>query len=271
VGDDLAILKWPSDELLLVGVDQVIDGVHFDSTKHSPGQIGRKVVNRNFSDCAAMGCLPAAVIAAVALPRGYSLEKAKELYAGLREAADAMECPIVGGDTAVWDGKLIATVTVLGRTGGVRPVGRAGARVGDLIYVTGALGGSILGRHLDFSPRVAMGFQIAPLAHAMIDISDGLSRDLGHICRASGVGALLEAEKIPIHPDADELSKRDGKSPLAHALHDGEDYELVYTSSSESAPGHCIGRIVTKEGIWMEDKNRQRHLVEEKGFEHDWG
>src|SRR5215208_3621943 len=102
-GDDLAVLNWPSQDLLLVGADQVLDGVHFDSTKHSPRQIGRKAMNRNLSDCAAMACLPAAAIATVALPRGAGIDYAKELYLGLREGADLFHCPIVGGDTASWE------------------------------------------------------------------------------------------------------------------------------------------------------------------------
>src|SRR4051794_21733930 len=112
-GDDLAVLKWPAEELLLVGVDQVLDTVHFDSTQHSPFDIGRKVINRNLSDCAAMGCLPAAAVATVALRRGQpnGLEYAKQLYLGMRAAADPFDCPIVGGDTASWDGKLAVTVT----------------------------------------------------------------------------------------------------------------------------------------------------------------
>src|ERR687896_224602 len=109
-GDDLAVLKWPADDLLLVGVDQVLDGVHFDSAVHSPQQIGRKVMNRNLSDCAAMACLPAA---AVATPRGVGVEYLKELFLGLRDAADPFDCPVVGGDTASWGGKLVLTVTVL--------------------------------------------------------------------------------------------------------------------------------------------------------------
>src|SRR5580700_7786066 len=110
-GDDLAVLKWPAADLLLVGVDQVLDGVHFDSAIHSPRQIGAKAMNRNLSDCAAMGCLPAAAV---------------------------------------------ATVALLGRTEG-KPVPRAGAKVGDSIFVTGSLGGSILGRHMSFTPRVVLG------------------------------------------------------------------------------------------------------------------
>src|SRR5687768_18089800 len=97
-GDDLAVLKWPASDLLLVGVDQVLDGVHFDASHHSPRAIGRKAMNRNLSDCAAMGCLPAAAVATVALPRGVSIDYAKELYLGLREAADPFECPVIGGD-----------------------------------------------------------------------------------------------------------------------------------------------------------------------------
>src|SRR6059058_5199050 len=143
-GDDLAILSWPEEELLLVGVDQVIDGVHFDSSKHSPRAIGRKVMNRNLSDCAAMACLPAAAVATVALPRGAGIEYAKELYLGLREVADPFYCSIVGGDTASWDGKLVMTVSILGRSGGVEPVTRSGAKPDDAIYVTGPLGGSLL-------------------------------------------------------------------------------------------------------------------------------
>ena len=105
-GDDLAVLRWDGRDLLLVGADQVLDGVHFNSSVHSPRQVGRKVMNRNLSDCAAMACLPAAAVATVALPKGARVDYARELYLGLREAADPFDCPIVGGDTASWDGKL---------------------------------------------------------------------------------------------------------------------------------------------------------------------
>src|SRR6059058_4846807 len=109
-GDDLAILDWPEDELLLVGVDQVLDTVHFDSAVHSPAAIGAKVMNRNLSDCAAMACLPAAAVATVALPRERDIEYAKQLFLGMKSAGDAFHCPVVGGDTASWDGKLALTV-----------------------------------------------------------------------------------------------------------------------------------------------------------------
>ena len=149
-GDDLAALKWDAADLLLVGVDQVLDGVHFDSAVHAPRDIGRKVMNRNLSDCAAMACLPAAAVATVALPKSAGIEYAKDLFLGMKAAADAFNFPIVGGDTASWDGKLAMTVTILGRGAGIRPVTRDGAKPGNSIWVTGPLGGSIFGRHLTF-------------------------------------------------------------------------------------------------------------------------
>jgi thiamine-monophosphate kinase len=245
-GDDLAALKWPPGELLLIGVDQVLDEVHFDSKIHSPRAIGRKAMNRNLSDCAAMACLPAAAVTTAALPRNIGLEYAKELYLGLRDAADPFDCAIVGGDTGSWDGKLVLTVTILGRSAGITPITRSGAKPDDSIYVTGPLGGSILSRHLTFEPRIALARQLAATGRvtAMIDLSDGLGRDLRHICRDSGVGAIIDAAAIPIHPDAVTLS-RDGRTALEHAIGDGEDHELLLTGQLDDfgLPLMRIGRV----------------------------
>jgi thiamine-monophosphate kinase len=270
-GDDMAVMKWPADDLLLVGVDQVLDGVHFDSAVHAPRLIGRKVMNRNLSDCAAMGCWPATAVATVALPASSGMEYAKELYRGLRDAADPFGCEIVGGDTGSWSGKLVVTVTILGQSSGIKPVTRGGARPGDAIYVTGPLGGSILGRHMTFTPRVLLGRSLAGTgtASAMIDLSDGLSRDLPHICRESNVAAVVEAVLVPVHEDAIEM-RRDGHSPLEHALHDGEDYELLFTSADQSLsfpPCQRIGRIITGQGVWIETAT-QCEPLEPKGWEH---
>lgn len=269
-GDDLAVLKWQTDDLLIVGADQVLDGVHFDASRHTPRAIGRKAMNRNLSDCAAMGCIPAAALATVALPRSVDIEYAKELYLGLREAADPYFCPIVGGDTGSWNGKLVLTVTILGRSGGVKPATRSGARPGDGIYVTGHLGGSILGRHMTFEPRVFLGRKLAEtgLLSAMIDLSDGLSRDLGHICEESGVGAVIDAAAVPVHDDAVEM-RRDGHSPLEHALHDGEDYELLFTASEGSfgTMAKRIGMITASPGMWLQSGDKHEPL-EPKGWEH---
>lgn len=274
-GDDLAVVKWPAGELLLVGVDQVLDGVHFDSKAHGPRMIGRKVMNRNLSDCAAMACVPAAAVATVALPKGTSLDYAQELYLGLREAADPYECAIVGGDTASWPHPLAVTVTILGRSAGHAPLTRAGAKPGDSIYVTGPLGGSILGRHMTFEPRVALGLSFGPIATAMIDVSDGLSRDLSHICSQSRVGAILDANAIPIHDDAIELFRRDHVSPLEHALHDGEDHELLFTSPDpDLGSGSCfrIGAITDDpEHRILLNHNGALTPLAAKGWEHPMG
>jgi thiamine-monophosphate kinase len=272
-GDDLAVLKWPANDLLLVGVDQVLDGVHFDSVKHPPHAIGRKVMNRNLSDCAAMACLPAAAVVTVALPRtNFTLESAQELYLGLRDAADPFACEIVGGDTAAWDGKLVVTVAILGRASGIEPVTRAGATAGDHVYVTGPLGGSLLrDRHMTFLPRVQLARELAGehRVSAMIDISDGLSRDLRHICDESGVGALIDGATVPIHEDARIMSRNDGRPPLEHALHDGEDHELLFTSSA-AVPSNLateIGRVTETPAMYLFHDGRRQPL-EPKGWEH---
>jgi thiamine-monophosphate kinase len=291
-GDDLAVLKWPGDELLLVGVDQVLDGVHFDSAVHSPRAIGAKAMNRNLSDCAAMACLPAAAVVSAALPRGADLEYAKELYLGMESAAAAFGCAIVGGDTGSWAGKLAVTVTIMGRSAGIEPVRRAGARPGQLIGVTGPLGGSIRGRHMTFTPRVTEARELAKRLRvtAMIDLSDGVSRDLGHVCRASGVGAVVWADRVPVHQDAIEV-RRAGRSPLEHALHDGEDYELLCVVDAGSGFGEretvaelagrppevgmaevagltIIGVTTAEAGVWLAT-GRGVGPLEPMGWEHE--
>lgn len=277
-GDDLAALdlttghadlqrgqgRTPRD-LLLVGIDQVLEGRHFDRQAHPPELIGRKAMNRNLSDCAAMGCLPAAAVVSVALPVGWGLDNAQRLYRGLREAADRHYCAVVGGDTGSWQGPLAVSVAVLGRSLGVEPVTRGGAAVGDGIYVTGPLGGSLLGRHLTFEPRLSLGRQIAtyrptglPCVKAMIDISDGLLRDLEHLLAPSNahpqLGADLEANAIPVHPDAHTLSAQTGRPPLAHALTDGEDHELLFTSPVRPPVGIRIGTVVADPGIRIDGR-----------------
>jgi thiamine-monophosphate kinase len=225
-------------------------------------------MNRNLSDCAAMGCLPAAALVTVAAKKGTSLIYLQELYDGIREAGETHHCQIVGGDTGSWDGKLVVTVTILGRSAGVTPVTRKGAKPGDGIYVTGPLGGSILGRHMTFEPRVRIGRVLAMAGvSAMIDLSDGLSRDLRHICEQSGVGATIHAEKIPVHDDAVEM-RRDGHTPLEHALHDGEDYELLFTEPPTYRGLFQIGVVTAAPGIFLQDRDGGVQPLEPKGWEH---
>jgi thiamine-monophosphate kinase len=271
LGDDLAAMKWQADDLLLVGVDQVLDGVHFDSKTHSPREVGRKVMNRNLSDCAAMACLPSAAVVTIALPRGVGDAYAQDLYLGLRDAADPFDCPVLGGDTASWPGKLVVTVTILGRSAGVKPIERRGARPGEGVYVTGPLGGSLLGRHMTFSPRVALGRELAQTGRvtAMVDVSDGLSRDATNLSRMSRVELVIDAARVPIHADAQEMATRTGKRPLDHALHDGEDFELLFTATGTDAIEGAtrIGKVIEGAGVTLENDGEPRPLTP-LGWEH---
>ena len=232
-GDDMAVVAW-GGALTMVGVDQVLDGTHFVLARCGPRGAGRKAMARCLSDVAAMAGVPLAAVAGVALPTGFSRQDAEEIYRGLRSAGDGFDCPLVGGDVASWSGPLAINVTVLARClDGRGPVLRSGARPGDAICVTGRLGAAWrTDRHLTFTPRIAEALELARTCelHAMIDVSDGLALDLRRLCRASGVGAVIEADRVPVHDDAASLSADD---PLAAALADGEDYELLFTLPGE--------------------------------------
>jgi thiamine-monophosphate kinase len=267
IGDDLAGLRLgASDGLVLVGIDQVLDRVHFDLREHAPELVGRKAMNRNLSDCAAMACEPVAAVMSMALPRGAGVDLAKSLINGAREAGERFGCALVGGDTGSWDGPLGVTVAVVGAARGVEPVRRSGATPGDSLFISGPLGGSILGRHLTFEPRVTLARELARTCEvrAMLDISDGVSRDLPRLCVASGVGATLDASLIPIHPDARKLPG----DPLDHALHDGEDYELLFASPRCDHPGAIrIGTIDAEPGVRLK-RDGVITLLEAHGWDH---
>jgi thiamine-monophosphate kinase len=271
-GDDAALIRWPDDAPCLVSTDMLAEA--------GPRAVGRKAMAVNLSDIAAMAGRPRAAVASVALPRQSGMELASELYLGLRELADAFGTALVGGDTNSWDGPLAISVTILGATTERGPVKRSGAQAGDWILVTGELGGSILGKHLSFVPRIREALQLHELAdlHAMIDISDGLAADLNHICEESRCGAVLHAESIPITEAARKMN--DGTTPLDHALGDGEDFELILAVSEEDGRrlvktqpvpeirlwhvGECVST-----GLWLEDQGTCKPL-EPKGYVHRW-
>lgn len=275
-GDDTAVLQ-PSSRQLLVTTDMLLEGSCFQLTEAGPRRVGHKAMAVNLSDIAAMAGVPTAAVVSVGLPRSGGRELAEQLYLGMREVADAFNVPIVGGDTNSWEGGLSIAVTMLGEATARGPVLRSGAKIGDWIMVTGPLGGSILGHHLDFTPRVAEALLLHRLAelHAMIDISDGLAKDLHHICEESNCGAVLFAKWIPIANAAKELAAKDGRSTLDHALTDGEDFELVFTVSPAdgerllSEPAVAIYRIgeIVAEGYWLE-RNGNRETLEPRGYEH---
>src|SRR6516164_5064801 len=187
-GDDTAALQLTPGATCLVTTDMLLEGSCFRLSEAGPRRVGRKAMAVNLSDIAAMAGRPVAAVVSAGLPRSGGRALAEELYRGLREMADSFETALIGGDTNSWDGPLVISVTVLGEATERGPVRRGGARPGDWLFVTGPLGGSILGKHLDFTPRVreALALHAAVELHAMIDVSDGLAADLGHLCQESG-------------------------------------------------------------------------------------
>ncbi len=197
--------------------------------------------------------------------------------------ADRFGVALIGGDTNAWDGPLVVSVTLLGAATRRGAVKRSGARAGDAAFVTGPLGGSLFrGRHLRPEPRVAEALALNGATHlnSMIDLSDGLSSDLGHILKESGgLGAVIDAEAVPIHDDAIDQARADGVSPLDHALNDGEDFELCFTVPADAADALAahppegvrlrrIGAIVAEPGIRLRWADGRTSAVEARGFDH---
>jgi thiamine-monophosphate kinase len=279
-GDDTAMLDWSGGRPCLVTTDMLLEGSCFELAGAGPYQVGRKAMAVNLSDIAAMAGVPVAAVVSVGLPRRGGEAIARDLYRGLREMADDFDTAIVGGDTNSWDGPLVISVTLLGEPTERGPVERKGALPGDWLIVTGPLGGSILGKHLSFIPRVREALllhQQAPL-HAMIDISDGLAQDVHHLCEESGCGAVLRAEGIPLTAAASKMN--DDRSPLEHALRDGEDFELALAVAPEDGKRLCesqpvpgiqlsaVGEFVA-DGFWLEEGGR-RHSLQPKGYVHEF-
>ncbi|NLX14426.1 MAG: thiamine-phosphate kinase [Phycisphaerales bacterium] len=237
IGDDAAAVRLDSP-LVAITTDMLLDGVHFDTERHGYELIGRKVMACSLSDCAAMACNPRAATVSVALPRTMAIEDVRELYEGIARIAEEYECSLVGGDTTSWAGRLAIDVAMLAEPmAPCGPVRRSTAVLGDTIFVSGPLGGSLAGRHLTFTPRIALARALAvdPALHAMMDISDGLSLDLFRLCRASGCAAELYADQLAkaISDDARAQAEQDGRSPLDHALSDGEDFELLVVGGQD--------------------------------------
>lgn len=279
-GDDCAVVTCGS-ERLLVTVDEVLDGVHFRLERDGAEAAGRKAMARGLSDIAAMAGEPLAAVASVSLPKGFSRSDAEAMYRGRRAVSDRFNCPMIGGDIATWTGPLAISVTVLGRPGPRGPILRSGAKVGDAVCVTGSLGGAWKSdRHLTFTPRVAEALAMAKKfdLHAMIDISDGLARDLHHICEASNVGAQIVAGDLPVHPEV-LAGSADRSAAVQAALGDGEDYELLFALPPDEAaamiedppievPITRVGSIVRGPHVTLITGDGRQDILEPEGWEH---
>jgi thiamine-monophosphate kinase len=292
-GSDCAIVH--TGERSLLKVDSVIEGVHFISTT-PVDLIAYKAIARPLSDIAAMAGTPRAALAACVLPRGY--EHAQQLFDRVRFWASHYSCPLVGGDIAshprgtdertVISAPLILTISILGTAHPTVRALRSGAKVGDDVYVSGALGGSLghdkLGRHLRPAPRLNLARWLADTLnvtlHAMMDLSDGLGRDAGRIALASNVSIELHEQRIPVHRDVPaSLDARASPSDRTlHALSDGEDYELLFTvahgtpvpAEYDSVPLTYIGNVISQDAraCTLVTLSGERIDVSALGFEH---
>ncbi len=280
-GDDCAVvaMKGAADDWLLTS-DPVVEGVHFEADT-DPRLIGRKAVGRVFSDIAAMGGEPVWLLVNVMAPEHCAVDRLKSVYRGARVLCRKYGAQIVGGD--VGQGPVLAWhVFGVGRTPRGAAIRRVGARSGDMIYVTGQLGGSAVGKHLTFEPRIPEGLWLREQGwpNAMMDVSDGVATDLRRLIGMNKVGAELDLSRIPIAKAAREMS--DGRSPLRHALTDGEDFELLFTVSEDRCavfesgwndmfrlPCTRIGRITSCAGrLTIRDADGRAQPLTEHGYEH---
>jgi thiamine-monophosphate kinase len=275
IGDDAALIRCHSHSdttRLVLTTDALGDGTHFKLSEHSPKRIGRKAAAVNLSDIAAMGARATHLLVSLTLPREASAGLAKEIFEGICEMAEYFQVSIAGGDTNCWDGPLNICVTAIGEVAANDVWRRSGARPGDLAVVTGPVGGSILGKHLDFFPRLDLAEKLAGkgLIHAATDVSDGLALDLHHLGTDSRAGVVIDLEKIPISDAAKLLAKTSGKTPLQHALGDGEDFELLLAIPPESIPElkslglwetfFVVGEFTPRTGLWSKIGQKLQQL-----------
>lgn len=285
IGDDCAILQPPRGHELLVTTDFSLENVHFRREWHPARAVGHRCLVRGLSDIAAMGGEPISVFLSLALPAELPQRWVDGFFDGFLALAKRWKVPLAGGDIAQSRSGVMADIVVLGSVPRGKAILRSTARAGDLIYVTGTLGLSAAAlqkfradrkptprsapRHFFPEPRIDAGqyLRVHKLATAMIDLSDGLSTDLSHICEESKVGAVLYADSIPCLPTANGLEL---------ALHGGEDYELLFTARAKARIPQevggiqvtAIGEIVSRRVMWLADCFGKRSVLKPLGWEH---
>jgi len=311
IGDDAAVLKTSASAFLLATTDMLIEGVHFDLSSTDYYSLGWKSAAVNLSDIAAMGGVPRYCLTSLGIPRTVTTEQILLFYRGFNAVLRKYDAVLVGGDTCASSSGMIISVTVLGEAINKKVITRAGAKPGDRIFVTGTLGDSAAGlellrsgvrsqepevrrsnvhsqfqnsfsalikKHLRPVPRVEWGRAIARsgCANAMIDISDGLSSDLAHICEQSRVGAVVFSEKIPLSASLRKFAVRLRKPLLEYALSGGEDYELLFTAppaklkqlASLNLPVIEIGMITRGRKLFITSMDEGKKPLRPTGYNH---
>ncbi len=303
IGDDAAALKVSSSKILLATTDMLLEEVHFAFSFTDLYSLGWKSAAVNLSDIAAMGGVPRHCLTALGIPNHISVEQITDFYRGFTALLKTHRATLVGGDTCHSRKGMVISVTVLGEVEKKNLLSRAGAKPGDRVFVTGTLGDSAAGleilksraggrggrgkgaevkrlitRHLRPVPRTAEGRAIARsgCASAMIDISDGLSSDLRHICEQSGVGAEISSDRIPISPELRQLSRGLSMPVLSYALSGGEDYELLFTVppgkinklQSLHLPVIEIGAIKRRKTLILVDNTGRKNTLPATGYDH---
>ncbi len=298
IGDDAAALETASSHLLLATTDLLIEDVHFDLSRTDYYSLGWKSAAVNLSDIAAMGGLPRFCLTALGMPRTTTPRQVLDFYRGFNDLLKQSKTVLVGGDTCASRQGLFISVTVLGQAKRPEIITRAGARPGDLIFVTGALGDSAAGlellqrgtgrrgaaersllrKHLMPEPRIAEGRMLAVsrCASAMIDVSDGLSSDLAHICEESRVGAVVDEKRIPLSPALRSVARNLQKPALDYALSGGEDYELLFTVPARKVrklqaldlPAIAIGVVTRGRKMLISDREGTTKRLRPQGYDH---
>ncbi|MEZ6090619.1 MAG: thiamine-phosphate kinase [Pirellulaceae bacterium] len=272
IGDDAAVLDWPASRQLVTCVDTITDGVDFLIDQQPLDAIGHKALAVNLSDLAAMAADPVAAMVSISLPKQNATRVAAAIYEGILSTAKEFDVALCGGDITCYDGPVSLSVTAIGSVQPGKAWLRSGASVGEAVLVSGALGGSILSKHLHFEPRIRLAQSLRERfkVTSAIDISDGLLLDLDRLCAASSVGVELDLMNIPISDDARLLAGRHDGDPLRHALGDGEDYELIITCPANQLDGilHAdvgvrlthIGTLTSRTGLWSKLPNKVERL-----------
>ncbi|GAA5221808.1 thiamine-phosphate kinase [Membranihabitans marinus] len=307
IGDDAAVIKNKEDNTV-ISTDMLVEGIHFDLAYHPLKHLGYKAVIVNLSDIYAMNAIPTQITVSIAISNRFSVEALEELYDGIRAACDAHQVDLIGGDTTSSLKGLIISITALGQGPSERLTYRNTAKPGDLLCVTGDLGGAYMGLQLlerekqiflenpDIKPDLEDQTYLVQrilkpearkdivnhfhqhefMPTSMIDISDGLASEIFHLCDQSKTGAIVEEVNIPIAKETETMAFNFRIDPLVAALNGGEDYELLFTVKKEDhsfvmkmVDASIIGEIVEPEqGIHLHSKNGKIHKLQAQGWKH---